>query len=194
MKRIAKKYPKIITEDFELGLDEPDCTLFKKKRDNFISLIEQIIEDLDLTGKIEKLFICPPDRRRAEIYRAPNMPWPSKILFMDIYNDRYLDENLLRHELGHEADRWRPEMKYDPEIENRWQGRWELELAANISLDSRLGDGGLGKEKRKADFLHSVGLDHMDIFEEAWNNPPVTWIEMESLANKFSDLGIGVWS
>jgi hypothetical protein len=182
------RLPEIDTSDFELALSDSQLQQFLQDRHAFVNLLQRLIIELRLQGQIEHLKICEPARGHAEIYREPGNPWPSKRLGLDIYLDRHMDERLLRHELGHEADRWNPEMGYDPAIEERWKGHWALNLAANISLDARLGDRGLGKELRRSDFRSEVGEDYDSVFEEAWGNPPKTWSEIEALATRLSVL------
>lgn len=63
-----------------------------------------------------------------------------------------------------------------------------LDIAANISLDSRLGERGLGKECRYMEFRKALGGRHNDVFEESWTNPPKTWPEIEELARKLMNL------
>ncbi len=181
-------FPEIDTEDFELALSDSQRQQFLKDRPAFVHLLDRLVVELGLQGQIEHLEICKPARCRAELYREPGNAWPSKRLCLDIYPDRYMDEHLLRHELGHEADRWNPKMLYDPAIEERWKRCWAFNLAANISLDRRLGDGGLGKEMRREDFQAELGEEHGDVFEEVWADPPKTWPQIEALATKLSAL------
>ena len=157
---------------------------FRKKLPEFVKLVHRLIKELGLQGQIEYLAVGVPSRGRAEIFRKPQHPWPSKRLCLEIYPERFMCERLLRHELGHEADRQNSAMLYDPAIEARWKCNrsWALELAANISLDARLADRGLGKDFRKKDFLEQVGKLHIDYFEQIWENPPRTWPEIEDLA------------
>ena len=97
---------------------------------------------------------------------------------------------MLRHEFQHEADRRNQEMLYDPAIDERWKkNRWALDVAANISVDARLGERGLGKECRREDFRQAVGGQHEAVFEETWANPPRTWPEIEVLAIKLVEIG-----
>jgi hypothetical protein len=171
-----------------------DRTAFAANRDAFEALLRRLIVELGLQGQIEVLRICWPREGRTVLYRED--PWPSKRLNLEMYTDpeKYMDEQLLRHELGHEADRQDPEMLYDPAIEERWKHCWALsgagkrwkplDLAANISLDARLGGRGLGKKKRLEEFRKIVGKEHGWLFEEAWANPPRTWPEIEGLAKR----------
>jgi hypothetical protein len=126
--------PEIDTIDFELGLGEEQLEQFKKERPAFIEKIYRLIRELQLEGKIERLKICSQTQMRAVLYREPVDPWPSNKICMELYPDKYMDEGLLSHELGHEADRHNSSMQYDPEIESRWKDRGELEIAANLSL------------------------------------------------------------
>lgn len=130
--------PKIDMERFK-KLNKFRKEEIKNNEEKFINLIKSIIEELDLTGKIDYITVGAHLGQNA-IYRTLENPWPEKKLHVSIEFKKWLDENLLRHEFGHEADRHNPDMHYDPEIENNWKGRWEFNLAANISLDSRLGD------------------------------------------------------
>lgn len=160
---------------------------FIKDRPAFRKLLQKLIIELHLEGQIEHLKVkC--DQGRAELYREPGNFWPSKHICLEIYPDRYMDEQLLRHELGHEADRWNPKMLYDPAVEERWKGHWAFNLAANISLDARLGDGGLGKELNLKEFRSVLREDYDTVFEEAWADPLKTWPEIEALAIKLSAL------
>jgi len=183
-----KNLPEIDTSDFEasFNFESPEQKLFLEKRQEFKQLIFQIIEELDLLGKIESLAICSPATGRAMLYREKKDPWPSKKLCLDIYTDRYLDENLIRHEFMHEADRWNPDMKYDPEIERKWGGSQEHEKAVfetilNISVDSRLANRGLGKEKRRKNFHELMGKEFDELFEDIWASPPNNWPEFEKV-------------
>lgn len=182
--------PKIDTSDFELALSDAELMRFYSNRPAFVSLVNQIVIELKLQGHIEHLNICSPAYCRAELYRDHNNPWPSKNLCLDIYTNKYMDERLLRHELGHEADRRNPDMLYDPTIEKRWRGQnfWILEMAANISLDARLGDGGLGKKKRRKEFCQKFGKEYDSFFEEVWANAPTTWPAIEALSSKLSKM------
>lgn len=184
-------FPEIDTKDLELAFKGSDEEMrFRNKLPEFVKLIHGLIKELSLQGQIEYFAVGVPSRGRAEIFRKPQHPWPQKRLCLEIYPERFMCERLLRHELGHEADRRNPAMLYDPSIEARWKGSqaWALELAANISLDARLGDGGLGKDFRKKDFLEQVGKLHIDYFEQIWENPPRTWPEIEDLANRLLQL------
>jgi hypothetical protein len=182
------RLPEIDTSHFECGFFSlSQSEQFLRDRPDFINLLHRLIIELQLEGQIERLKV-KPDRCRAELYREPENPWPSKRLCLEIYPDRYMDERLLRHELGHEADRWNPKMLYDPAIEERWKLHWAFNLAANISLDARLCDGGLGRDLRLKDFRSMLGEDCESVFEEAWTNPPKTWPKIEALASKLSVL------
>ena len=176
--------PKICTRGFEDVLSNAELKCFCSHRPAFIKLIHQIVIELKLQGYIEYLNISSPAQDRAALYRTN--PWPSKILHLDIYKDKYMDERLLRHELGHEADRRNPDMLYDPTIEVRWkEANYRIfEMAANISLDARLGDGGLGRKRRQEEFCQKFGKEYDDFFEEAWANAPATWPDIEKLARK----------
>ena len=182
--------PEIDTSDFECALSNEELRSFRLHRPAFVRLVHKIVIQLDLQEHIKHLNICSPDRCRAELYRDKNNPWPSKNLCLDIYKDKYMDEKLLRHEFGHEADRRNPKMRYDPMIEKRWEGAkfWILEMAANISLDARLGDGGLGKKKRQEEFCLNFGQEYDALFEEVWANAPATWPDIEKLATKLSKI------
>ena len=183
--------PIIDTKDFELGLSDTKKKEFQGNKEAFKRLIKQVITELKLNGYIEHLKICSPPQNRAVLYRDCENPWPSKTLCLDIYSDKnkYMCTRLLRHEFGHEADRQSPGMLYDPSIEKRWRKcRWVFEMAANISLDARLGDLGLGKEKRLKEFQIEIGTKHINFFEEQWTNPPQTWPAIEDLANKIYKL------
>lgn len=187
----ARHYlPEIDTTDFECALSKEQLMSFRRHRPEFIKLIHQIIIELNLQGQIEHLSICSPDRGRSELYRNKKNPWPSKNLCLNIYTEKYMDERLLRHELGHEADRRNPSMQYDASVEERWKGehQWILEMAANISLDARLGDCGLGKQKRKEEFFQNLGIEHEDLFEEIWTSPPVKWLTIEKIAFKLFEI------
>jgi hypothetical protein len=61
-------------------------------------------------------------------------------------------------------------------------------MAANISLDARLGDGGLGKKRRRKEFCQWFGKEYDGFFEEVWENEPATWPAIEALAFKFSKM------
>ena len=63
-----------------------------------------------------------------------------------------------------------------------------LELVANVSLDARLGDLGLGKDKRKKEFHDLVSERHDELFEDIWTRPPTTWPQFEQLATRFARL------
>jgi len=190
--------PEIDTRDFEEGLQtfrsEQEVMYFPQRRPEFIKLVHRLILELGLQNQIEYLDVRYPlgdgPEERAVMYRDERTnPWPSKRMILEIYGDRYMDERLLRHELGHEADRRNPDMHYEPAIEKRWAGRWELHLAMNISLDARLGEQGLGKEFRwEREFLPRVGAHYRSLFEEIWASPPKTWPEMEALATYFTQL------
>ncbi len=183
-------FPQIDTEDLELSLSVSQLRKFRKNRLGFVQLLKRLIVELGLQGQIEHLKVCSPAHCRAELYRGPDSPWPSKRVWLDIYIDQYMDEQLLRHEFQHEADRRNPEMLYDPALDSRWKkNRWPLDVAANISVDARLGERGLGKERRREEFRQSVGGQHEAVFEEVWANPPRTWPEIEDLANKLVELG-----
>ena len=188
--RTNSDLPKIDTSDFELALSNVELRSFLSKRLEFVGLVHQIVIELKLQGHIEHLNIYSPARSRAELYRDHENPWPSKNLCLDIYTNKYMDEQLLRHELGHEADRRNPNMLYDPKIEERWRGQnfWILEMAANISLDARLGDGGLGKKKRRKEFCQKFGKEYDSFFEEVWANAPTTWPAIEALSSKLSKM------
>lgn len=182
-------FPQIDTEDLELSLSDSQLREFSKNRPGFVQLVNRLIVELGLEGQIEHLKVCSPARCRAELYREHGNPWPSKRVCLDVYIDRYMDELLLRHEFQHEADRWNPEMLYDPAIDERWKkNRWALDVAANISVDARLREQGLGKECRREDFRQAVGGQHEALFEATWANPPRTWPEVEALANKFVEI------
>src|ERR1044072_265013 len=124
----------IDTDDYELSLDEDVLEQFLADRSVFIDLMRRIIDELGLTGYVEHLTVSFPAQGRAEIYRDRDYPWPSTRLCLDLYPGRHLDERLLRHEFGHEADRRNPAMGYDPTIETRWKGNNAFEMAANVSL------------------------------------------------------------
>ena len=185
--------PEIDTSDFECALSTAELRRFRSNRPAFVRLLHRIVIELKLQGHIEHLNICSPDRCRAELYRDRKNPWPSKNLCLDIYTNKYMDERLLRHELGHEADRRNPDMLYDPTIEEHWQGQdyWILEMAANISLDARLGDGGLGKKRRRKEFCQNFGKEYDGSFEEVWANAPTTWPAIGALASKLSKILLG---
>ena len=178
--------PEIDTHHFEVDLQPCLRRLrrFQRDRPAFIKLIQRLVYELELQGKIKQLkLLLALDR--AELYREAGDQWPSPRVSLAIYKDRYMEEQLLRHELGHEADRWNPQMLYDPTIEKRWKHcSWALNVAADISLDARLGKGGLGKTWRRDDFLRMLGKDQEGLFEEAWANPPTTWPAIELLAKR----------
>jgi hypothetical protein len=183
--------PEIDTSDFELFLSESQGEQFLQDRHAFINLLRRLIAELGLQDRIEHLKVCGPARGRAELYREPGNQWPSERLGLDIYTDRYMDERLLRHELRHEADRWDAEMLYDPDIEEQWRKKPQkqrdcFEMAANISVDARLGRRGLGKQFRRDSFRSIFGNEHESVFEEAWADPPKTWSEIEEFAIKLS--------
>lgn len=192
----CEPFPEIDTTCLELMFrgDETREELFQQTRSELEALLFRLIDELGLRHKIQHLKIKPQSRDRNELYREPGNPWPSRRISLDIDSDRYMCERLLRHELGHEGDRWNPRMLYDPAIEERWpnQERWALELAANISLDARLGEGGLGKEFRRKDFLAAIGRQHAAFFEDNWQNPPQTWPEIEELAHKLLELRLHI--
>ena len=189
-------FPEIdIKTYFEDGLSwhEKECFLRNKRK--FLDLIYRVIKDIGLCGKIEHLTVSTPysDPPRTEICRKDG-PWPSKKLWLYIYEDRcrYMDERLLRHEFQHEADRWDEDMDYDPEIEKLWTRNptwaWALTLAANISVDARLRERGLGEEFRRENFIQMVGKEHVNIFEDEWKNPPTTWSDIDYLAMRLLEL------
>jgi hypothetical protein len=181
-------FPEIDFEDFELSMHPDELPIFNQRKEEFQKLIFKVIEELNLRGKIEKLSIDSTlDVRRAEIHREKGHPFPSKELRLCIYLDNYMDENLIRHEFMHEADRHNPEMEYDPDLEKKWQGyptyeRAILETVINISVDSRLEDRGLGKERRKTNFHELIGEGQEQLFEDLWENPPKTWPGFENTA------------
>jgi hypothetical protein len=172
-------FPDIDTTEFEEALSPSDRRRFRADRHRFVRLVQRLIVELALQGHLDHLNVGVPAQGRAELYRRREAPWPSKRLCLDLYSDRYMDARLLRHELGHEADRRNPEMLYDPAAELRWKGgtQWALDVAANISLDARLGDGGLGREWRLQEFRRFFGSEHDSVFDRAWRNPPRTWPE-----------------
>lgn len=188
--RTNNDLPEIDTSDFECALSNEELRCFRLNRHAFFSLVHQIVKELNLKGHIEHLNICSPDRCRAELYRNHENPWPSKNLCLDIYTNKYMDDRLLRHEFKHEADRRDPNMRYDPIIEERWKGKknWILEMAANISVDARLGDSGLGKKRRQEEFNQNFGKEYDALFEEVWADPPATWPDIEALATKLSKI------
>lgn len=99
-----------------------------------------------------------------------------------------MDENLLRHEFQHEADRHDPKMEHDPKLEENWKNDQYFHLACNISVDSRLGEKGLGKEYRRNEFNRTMGESCTNLYEELWENPPKTWKEIEELAIKLNSI------
>jgi hypothetical protein len=157
---------------------------FNRDRQKFVAMIYRVITELGLVNEIEHLTVHGPINNRAELYRNAPEDWPSRRLQLDIYWHRYLDANLLRHEFGHEADRRNPAMLYDPLIERRWRAKRDtaLEIICNLSLDARLGSGGLGRECRLIEFREAFGTERDPIFEAAWQSPPMTWPAMEELA------------
>ena len=180
--------PEIDTTDLEFEME-----LWNRPfdRDRFRDLIYRLIVELQLQGQIEHIKVSGAQRGRAELFRTGRDGWPSPGVCLDIYADeRCMDERLLRHELGHEADRRNPAMQYDPAIEQRWAGdnAWALDMAANVSLDSRLGKRGLGKARRQKEFVEKFGADRLPEFQEAWANPPTTWLEIDALATRLSRL------
>jgi len=178
------------TTGFETKLSTSQRQRFAEERPAFVRLVRQVIQELDLQDHIDHLTVLLPshDRGRAELFRRKDNPWPSKRLHLEIYADRYMDEQLLRHEFGHEADRRNPDMHYDPAIERRWGDRPVFNLAANISLDARLDERGLGREFRKAEFVQVMGMYLLDVFRRAWESPPRTWPEIEELARELAEL------
>lgn len=152
----------------------------------FVDLIHKIVRELNLRGKIVGIKVKGPMLSRAQLYRERENPWPSPYVVLDLYLDRYLEENLIRHEFGHEADRHDPTMGYDPEVEIRWRRLpCVFDLAANISLDSRLAPRGLSKAKRIAEFQDVLGFSDDVWFEKLWANPPRTWAAISELARLF---------
>jgi hypothetical protein len=102
---------------------------------------------------------------------------------LEIYLDDYMNRRLLRHEFGHEADRWNPRMQYDGTIETRFRDcPSALDCAANISLDARLGRRGLGRNRRRSEFVSLFGENRIDLFDNSWANPPLDWPAIERLA------------
>ena len=179
--------PVIDTSEFQ-SFHEREYAAFQENRDRFVCLIYRVIGELGLENQIEHLTVRGHTTGRAMLYRNLSDPWPSKRLNLDLYFDRFLDRKLLTHEFGHEADRRDPSMLYDPEIEERWKEDYALEIVCNLSLDSRLGSRGLGKECRLIEFRKGFG-DHLDsVFEVAWARPPASWPEMEELALKLRAL------
>jgi len=184
----------IDTEEIELWLTNRGDPF---RRGAFVSLVASVTEQLGIADKIESLAVHGPDNARAEMWREPSEQWPQTRLHLDIYPCRYLERSLLTHEFGHERDRHDSSMSYDPEIEGAWHrsDHFDLfELVVNISLDSRLGSEGLGREYRKDEFKLFV-QDHPeyfsnapDFFEKTWAHPPSTWPEMDSLAHQIAEL------
>ena len=190
---INRDFPEIdIKTYFEDGLDWEDKKCFLRNKRKFLDLICRVIKELGLCGKIEHLTVYTPfsDPPHTEICRMDG-PWPSKKLRLYIYKDRcrYLNERLLWHEFQHEADRWNKDMHYDFKTDKEWNNHWAWNLAANISVDARLGKRGLGEEFRREDFIKTVGSEHVNIFENAWTNRPETWPEINKLAKKLQGLG-----
>ncbi len=60
-----KESPNIDTPDFELSLGTSGGPEFLDHRDEFISLIRRIIDELELTEHIEHVNVSSPDRGRA---------------------------------------------------------------------------------------------------------------------------------
>ena len=104
-----------------------------------------------------------------------------------------MDERLIQHEFGHEADRHYLDPPFDPQIYIRWKEPrfWALNLAWDISLDARLAarDWGLGEDYRRTNFYDEVGKHHQYIFDEAWSKRLKTWKEIENLAEELHILG-----
>ncbi len=170
--------PVIDVSHFELELSPGHRRAFR-------DLIYKLIIELHLQNEIEHLELRSPPEPRSVLYRQPYNPWPSKRIVLAIYPvDKYMDEQKLRHELGHEADRRNPEMQSDPDLESRWTKCGAFEVAANLSLDARLGERGLGPCFRWEEFKDFVGENFQPLFAELWANPPSTWPEIETLAKR----------
>ncbi len=169
-------------QDFEVALAAGyDAAAFRRG-------ILQIMDEFSLQDHLDRVSVGSPDRGRAELFRAGDRPWPSREVVLLIYPCRWNDDRLLRHEFGHEADRHNPAFGYDPSPEGRAfpKGRRAnaLNLAWDISLDSRLNPRGLTKEHRLADFLRMRVGGHPR-FEDLWAHPPRTHAEVLNLALEF---------
>ena len=156
----------------------------------FESLVKKIIRELDLVGKIKTITAFGPRLRCAQL--IPNGRGNGLKIFrdleFDIYPGRYLDEKLIRHEFQHLADRYDPDLKYYPEIDD---GRWDyaMNIAANISVDKRLAGRGLTRGENLAAFAKYLGSNHDPAwFDELWDKPPLTWRAIEDLAIKLRPL------
>jgi hypothetical protein len=194
--------PEISTDEFEERLaieddsngwlDHPQKTRFLAKRLEFIALVHKLIAELSLECMIDHLTVRIPDGENDPnvLYRVGI--WPSKQLVLEIHADRYLDEQLLRHEFGHEADRHNTTMRYDPKIEEEWKTpkeRWNIfNMAMNISLDARRSTRGLGFRRRFREFRCKFGKDYDQLFRKWWANPPNTWPEIANLATELNKL------
>jgi len=181
--------PTVDTSHIELWFSPAQLRVFHRRRGKFVTLIHSVVTELGLHGRIEHLAVSGPTLGRACLYRKAENPWPSKRLNLEIYLDRYMDARLIRHEFGHEADRWNPEMLFDNDIHERLREHaWALDTAANISLDARLGRLGLGRRRRRDEFLSLLGTHHARFFSELWASPPSTWPEIEALALRLAEL------
>ena len=183
----ADGLPDIDTKDLKYAMVEIYSRRFDEQA--FKLVLCKIIRELDLQGKIETIKVFATDGRAQFIPDKTEKGLRKfRNLGFDIYPDeRYLDEKLIRHELQHVADRFNPAMEYYSEIDN--PERWDqaMNLAANISVDARHGELGLGElfrwEKEFRPFL-----DDKALFDKEWTNPPKTWPEIEALAIRLLEL------
>ena len=95
MRENKRKMPKIDTSSyFELAFskESQEQREFLEKKEEFKKLLYKIMDELNLIDKIESLTVCPSDNNRAELYRDRKNDWPDMNLYMDIYNDNYMNE------------------------------------------------------------------------------------------------------
>jgi hypothetical protein len=164
----------------------------------FVELIHKAVNELNLAGKLTTITVRgfnDPVKGHAQIYRErPNL-WPSTEVILEMYLDQahYLNENLIYHEFGHEADR-HDLPGYDPKLDERWPytsaSFWALNVAMNISVDTRLHGRGLSKEENLVEFRNHLRTNHESdiLFVRSWAHPPQTWQAIEELANELLQL------
>jgi hypothetical protein len=182
--------PDVDTGEFEECLATEKRQVFQRERSDFVALVYEIISELGLEGCLDHVTVSGLTWDHALLCRRTEEPWPSRRVLLELYPDRYMDRELLTHEFGHEADRHNPDMLYTNEIEQRFEGDtgWALTCAANISLDARLGDRGLGRERRRTEFVGLLGRRHLALFDENWAHPPLDWPGIAALAEKLLQL------
>ena len=175
---------RINTRPFTKYLDAEEKVYLFKNRHKFKELIRAIILEFELQETITQLTVHIEDRG-AEIGPESVDGWH---LYMYGDNKNYMNERLIRHEFGHVADLLNPRMggrEFATRIIEKWEKGshfWALNLAMNISLDSRLAERGSGETFRRANFHNEVENSDENFFDEAWAMPPMTWQDIESLA------------